>query len=1123
LNAVKKLSWILPALVLTSLASVQPAAAQTPPPPKLVGPANGAALAQPLTISWSAVIDSHGPIVSYSWQIGTTSSFTIIPLAGFTDTRNGTPVPTFARVSGLPNGTYFWRVMDTQNVGGAVGFVDSPWSSVGTFTITGLGPAPGTPSFTAPANGSQFHVREFFDVKWTAVAGAQYYLLEGDDDPNFSAPQTLTVNPMQFGTTFHAGWGNSIPNIYYRVRAVSVANVRGLPSPTLNVHVVDTAPVPPPPTPLSPINTTVSLPFTFAWSGTPNPQIPGYDVDIDTDPTFSGPFGVAFIQNISRSDYTIVSDLAPGNYFWRVRAQHGDVLGPWSAGQPFTVVASPPTPPGLNLAWIITEPGTTYGGASTQARITLNGPAPAGGTIVTVISDMPHVEVPPTAFIPAGATDAMVGPITTPAVIGATIGNLRAAVGPNWQQSSIGMFPLVFSLALNTDTVVGGTSVTGTLTLQRPALTGGVVVTLVSADTSLVQPPAHVTVPQGATSASFTITTSTVAATTPIVIDTGTANDGYHAPQVVLTLTPIGTPAAASSLSSVTVASPSVLGGGTTTGTVTLTSPAPAGGASVWVNGSVEGRVVTPGPVTIPAGSTSASFTITAPDVNATHWVIIQASYGSGNSGMHGAVLEIDQDLPAIPGILTLTTDSSAVIGGQSMRGLVGLVTPAPVGGATIALSTDNPVVTVPPSITIPAGNSATTFVAATTAVVNPSGANITASTAVSSKSVFLSVNPDPNAAAVLASLTPNVSGVNGGQTIQVSLTLSAAAPAGGAVVTLTSSNAAAKVPASVTVPAGQGFATFNVTTSPVATTTVVTITGTYGVSQTATITVNGTPASALSSVTLNPSSVAGGASSAGTVTLTSAAPAGNALVTLASSNTVAAGVPASVVVTAGQTQATFTVTTAQVTSQTTVSISASYQNVTQSATLTINPPAPPPVATLSALSLNPTSVAGGSSSTGTVTLSAAAPASGASVSLSASSSATTVPASVTVPAGATSGTFTITTTSVAASTSSTISAVFGGVTKTAVLTVNPPGQPATLTVTAGGRNGERVTSSPAGINVATGSSGSASFTTGTSITLSVTNGRDAIWSGACSSGGSKTKTCTFTITGAASVSANVQ
>jgi hypothetical protein len=98
--------------------------------------------------------------------------------------------------------------------------------------------------------------------------------------------------------------------------------------------------------------------------------------------------------------------------------------------------------------------------------------------------------------------------------------------------------------------------------------------------------------------------------------------------------------------------------------------------------------------------------------------------------------------------------------------------------------------------------------------------------------------------------------------------------------------------------------------------------------------------------------------------------------------------------------------------------------------------------------------------------------------------------------------------------------------TDTVVITVNaapPPPTTATVTVTATGRSGERVTSSPAGINVQVGSTGSASFTTGTSITLSVSNGRDAIWSGACSSGGSKRRTCTFTPAGNAAVTANVQ
>jgi hypothetical protein len=55
------------------------------------------------------------------------------------------------------------------------------------------------------------------------------------------------------------------------------------------------------------------------------------------------------------------------------------------------------------------------------------------------------------------------------------------------------------------------------------------------------------------------------------------------------------------------------------------------------------------------------------------------------------------------------------------------------------------------------------------------------------------------------------------------------------------------------------------------------------------------------------------------------------------------------------------------------------------------------------------------------------------------------------------------------------------------------------------------------------GSNASAPFAANTAVTLSVASGRSAIWSGACSSGGNKTKSCTFTITGNASVTGNVQ
>ena len=183
---------------------------------------------------------------------------------------------------------------------------------------------------------------------------------------------------MQFGTKFRTGWGSDFPNLSYRVRAVSADNVKGLPSPTLNVRINNAAQVPPAPTPLSPVGgATVSMPHLFDWSDTPNPQIDGYDLDIDDEPNFQGTVGVMLILGISRSDHLVVEDpvvdginhLPPGTYFWRVRAIHGSVIGPWSAGASFKVVV-PATPPGLEVFWIIGEPGTVYGGNSSQARVT---------------------------------------------------------------------------------------------------------------------------------------------------------------------------------------------------------------------------------------------------------------------------------------------------------------------------------------------------------------------------------------------------------------------------------------------------------------------------------------------------------------------------------------------------------------------------------------------------------------------------------------------------------------------------------------------------------------------------------------------------------------------------------
>ena len=399
----------------------------TPPPaPELIAPADGASLVQPITLQWSAVSVPGGPIGNYTWQVGTTSDFTTVVVEGFTNNLSDDfPTPTHDRVSGLPNATYFWRVKDTQLT--QSGSIDSDWSKTRSFTVTGPGPAPATPVINTPATGVQVHASEFFDINWSAVAGAQYYLLEVDDEPTFSYPLALTVNSLTFGTQSVQGWGNEM-DVYYRLRAVSVDNIRSLPSATLLVHVTNAAPVPAAPALLSPAaGTTVTLPLTFDWSDIPNPRFPDYEFDVDTDPGFPGSIGSVFVPGISRSDYMLTPDaLPPGNYFWRIRAVHGQVPGPWSAGRAITIATSLQAP--FGLIEFIADPTTVFGGNPARARVRLDAPAPASGALISLAGDLPEINMPGTVTIPPGKTDADVFPIPTTLLPDAGgVGTIRAA------------------------------------------------------------------------------------------------------------------------------------------------------------------------------------------------------------------------------------------------------------------------------------------------------------------------------------------------------------------------------------------------------------------------------------------------------------------------------------------------------------------------------------------------------------------------------------------------------------------------------------------------------------------------------------------------------------------------
>ena len=273
---------------------------------------------------------------------------------------------------------------------------------------------------------------------------------------------------------------------------------------------------------------------------------------------------------------------------------------------------------------------------------------------------------------------------------------------------------------------------------------------------------------------------------------------------------------------------------------------------------------------------------------------------------------------------------------GSPSQATVTLSGPAPTGGAVVTLSSDYPsTASVPLSISIPAGALSATFQIATSAVATSTPINISASYLGVTKVAQLTVTPPgPALSAIIMSTI-----ITGGDATSAMVLLDGAAPAGGAVISVSSSNSAVvSVSTSFMIPEGMTSGTFGVVTSPVTAATPVSLTLTYNGSIAGKNLTIAPPASVtISSITLSPSVVTSGSSSQATVTLSGPAPTG-VVVSLSNSNPSAASAPASVMIPAGAISATFTVTAAPGAKvQTSATITASYGGQGASATLTIS------------------------------------------------------------------------------------------------------------------------------------------------------------------------------------------
>jgi hypothetical protein len=153
--------------------------------------------------------------------------------------------------------------------------------------------------------------------------------------------------------------------------------------------------------------------------------------------------------------------------------------------------------------------------------------------------------------------------------------------------------------------------------------------------------------------------------------------------------------------------------GTTTTGTVTLTNPAPQGGlaVSLWSNTSYGDHVQVPKYVLVEAGNRTATFPAYVTSVSSPS--VVSPSADLGTSIASGKLIVVPQ---------TFALGGAVLWPGNAGEVAIGIGTAPNPTGTTIALASDTPGVAVPHTVTIPAGSSGVTFPVTVAGSLPPGG-----------------------------------------------------------------------------------------------------------------------------------------------------------------------------------------------------------------------------------------------------------------------------------------------------------------------------------------------------------------------------------------------------------------
>jgi hypothetical protein len=270
----------------------------------------------------------------------------------------------------------------------------------------------------------------------------------------------------------------------------------------------------------------------------------------------------------------------------------------------FTITVTPAAAPAISAVQAF--PKLVASGDLVTVAETLLATAPPGGVTVGLKSDNAALVVLASTFVSAGSdlaeVTATAGAVTVPTIV-----HLSATLGTTTVTAQLEIDPVrvLSDLELSAPSVDGAVGERAGVAISIPAGGENYTVALHSSNPAVAAVPPLVGFTDQQSGSVFDIATTPVSVPTPVTI---TATAGGVTKSVILTVTP--TPPPPFDLDTVTFSSPIVAGSGTTTGIVTATTGAPAGGVRIPLTTSDTKIVSVPATVFLPAGATSVSFPI---------------------------------------------------------------------------------------------------------------------------------------------------------------------------------------------------------------------------------------------------------------------------------------------------------------------------------------------------------------------------------------------------------------------------------------------------------------------------------------------------------------------------------